>query len=91
MTESGNLAPPNRGHIKASTNPGVPLCLSSGDFGAVVDGGESSFVGDDHSPDVVGESSYEASHCFVAGLALGDLLVEVGASDAVALRTWVTE
>ena len=44
----------------------------------------SAFVGDHHPPDVVGEAALEASHGFVAGLALLDLLVEVGAPDAVA-------
>jgi hypothetical protein len=68
----------------------VPLCLSSCDFVAVGSGGEAAFVGDHDAPDVVGDPWLQASRGFVAGLAFGDLLVEVGPPDAVAIRTWVT-
>jgi len=41
------------------------------------------FVGDHESPEVVGESPFQAAHGVVAGLALCDLGVEVAAADAV--------
>lgn len=42
------------------------------------------FVGEHAPPDVAGELAFEASHCFIAGLAFCDLAVEVGAPGAVA-------
>ncbi len=68
----------------ASKKPRVPLSLSSGNLDVLRLGFESSLVGAHHPPDVIRQTSFQASHGFVAGLAFGDLLVVVGASDAVA-------
>ena len=64
-------------------NPGFLCVLSSRDFAVVECAVGSSFVGDHEPPEVVRESSLSAAHRLVAGLALGDLVVEVAASGAV--------
>lgn len=69
---------------EASADPRVPLCLSSSDSVGFGGGSESLFVGDHEPPEMIGESPLQTPHGLVSGLALGDLLVEVAAADAVA-------
>lgn len=52
--------------------------------------GEASLVGDHDSPQVVRQPSLEAARGLIAGLALGDLRVEVAAPRLLGMRTWVT-
>ncbi len=73
----------------AVTDPGVPLCLSSGDFAGFELTRCASFVGDHESPEVGGESSLQAAECPVSGLAFGEFRVEV-VPTLSRIRTWVT-
>lgn len=68
---------------RASIRPRVPLCCVKPHLLALNASDRSLFVGDHEMPEVVGEASLQAAHSFVSGLALGDLLVEVAASEAI--------
>lgn len=67
----------------ATALPGVPLCLSSGDFSVVSVREDVLFIGDHQPPKVISESSFQAAHRFVACPAFSDRRVEVGAAGAV--------
>ena len=67
------------------TNQGSSVCCQAAIswWSSAVRVRRSSFVGDHEPPQMVRESSLQAAHGLVAGLALGDLVVEVVASGAI--------